>query len=99
MHNLPSPLQDLVAALSNLPGVGRKTALRLAFHILTGDKEENLALADAIRQVKTELRLCKNCFNYAEREICHICDDQNRSTAIICLVEDAQSILLHGENQ
>lgn len=94
IQKLPQPLQQLIAAFNRLPGIGRKTAARLAFHILNGNADESRELADAISRVKDHIRLCKNCFNFAEKELCLICADVNRNPSIICVVEDAQSILL-----
>ena len=94
MQALPSPLQQLINSLARLPGIGRKTATRLAFHLLNSSNEDSKELADAITRVKEEVRLCNNCFNFSELELCTICNDKNRSAAVICVVEDSQNILM-----
>ena len=94
MHQLPTPLQDLIAALGKLPGIGRKTATSLAFHILNSDESEGQQLAEAVLKVKKEIQLCQRCFNFAQDNLCRICQENNRVESLICVVEDAQSILL-----
>jgi recombination protein RecR len=88
-----SPVQRLITELSRLPGVGGRTAQRLAFHILRADPEEALALADAIREVKERIGLCEVCFNLAEGPRCRICDDQKRDGSLICVVEEPGDII------
>ena len=78
----PAPLARLVAELSRLPGIGQRTAQRLAFHLLRAPDEEAFALGDAIREVKEKVGLCEECFNLAEGPLCRICADQNRDRAI-----------------
>jgi recombination protein RecR len=94
MNRLPKALDDLVNALSRLPGIGRKTALRLAFHILKSERSEADELAGSIKRVKDQIKLCKRCFNFSEKEFCDICGDPNRNSKIICIVEDPQNIHL-----
>ena len=94
MNRLPKALDDLVNALSRLPGIGRKTALRLAFHILKSERSEADELAGSIKRVKDQIKLCKRCFNFSEKELCDICSDPNRNSKIICIVEDPQNIHL-----
>ncbi len=94
MQALPSPLQQLINSLARLPGIGRKTATRLAFHLLNSSDEESKELSEAITRVKHEVRLCNNCFNFSELELCTICNDKNRNAAVICVVEDSQNILM-----
>lgn len=94
MHKLPKPLDDLVNALNRLPGIGRKTALRLAFHILKSESSEAAELANAIMRVKREIKLCRQCFNFSEGELCDICRNPNRNPKLICVVEDPQNIYL-----
>jgi recombination protein RecR len=89
-----SPLVDnLIAQLSRLPGVGTRTAQRLAFHILRVPKEEAFALADAIREVKERIRFCRECGNLTEEELCTICSDARRDRSIICVVEQPADLL------
>lgn len=86
-------LNNLIEEFGNLPGIGAKTAERLAFHILKADAGEALALADAIRDVKTKIRRCKVCFNLSEDDICGICSDPKRDKKQICVVEQPKDII------
>jgi recombination protein RecR len=89
-----SPLVDnLIAQLSRLPGVGTRTAQRLAFHILRVPKEEAFALADAIREVKERIGLCEVCFNLADEPRCRICQDERRDAELICVVEEPGDVI------
>jgi recombination protein RecR len=89
-----SPLVDnLIAQLSRLPGVGTRTAQRLAFHILRVSDEEAAALADAIREVKEKIGFCRECGNLTEEELCSICQDARRDHTIICVVEQPVDLL------
>lgn len=100
MFSYPRALDELIAAFSQLPGIGRKTAVRLAFHILKSRKSEAEELAKAIVQVKNKIRLCSQCFNYSEGNLCSICSDPRRNPKIICVVDDAQNIpLLEKTNE
>ena len=88
------PLVDnLVAQLSRLPGVGTRTAQRLAFHLLRVPKEEALALADAIREVKERIGFCRECGNLTETELCAICRDARRDRSVICVVEQPADLV------
>ena len=80
-------VENLVAQLSRLPGVGSRTAQRLAFHLLQRPKDEALALAQAIQEVKERVRFCRECGNLTEDEICAICLDARRDHTLICVVE------------
>jgi len=90
---LAPPLQRLVTELAKLPGVGQRTAQRLAFHILRVPKEEAFALADAIREVKERIGFCRECGNLTEEELCGICADPRRDRSIICVVEQPADLL------
>ncbi len=92
--NLPQALQDLIAALNRLPGIGRKTATRLAFFILQLPREETEQLAGAILRVKQDIRFCSVCFNITEADPCRICGDPSRNRRQICVVEQPQDISL-----
>jgi recombination protein RecR len=87
------PVQKLITELSKLPGVGGRTAQRLAFHILRAGDEEALALADAIREVKQRIGLCEVCFNLADGPRCRICSDERRDTGLICVVEEPSDVI------
>ncbi len=84
---LSPAVENLVAQLSRLPGVGTRTAHRLAFHLLQRPKDEALALASAIEDVKERVRFCKECGNLTEEEVCAICRDARRDHTLICVVE------------
>jgi recombination protein RecR len=87
------PIQRLVTELGKLPGIGARTAQRLAFHILRESDEDALALADAIREVKAQIGLCEVCFNLADGPRCRICQDVQRETSVICVVEEPQDVI------
>ena len=86
-------VQNLVAQLTRLPGVGQRTAQRLAFHLLRVSKEEALALAAAIEEVKERVRFCRECGNLTEDEVCAICLDVRRDHALICVVEQPADLI------
>ncbi len=86
-------VENLVAQLTKLPSVGTRTAQRLAFHILQRPKEEALALAHAIADVKERVRFCRECGNLTEEEVCGICLDARRDHALICVVEQPVDLL------
>jgi recombination protein RecR len=89
-----SPLVDnLIGQLSRLPGVGTRTAQRLAFHLLRVSDEEAVALADAIREVKAKIGFCRECGNLTETELCTICQDTRRDHSVICVVEQPVDLL------
>jgi recombination protein RecR len=87
------PVQRLITELSKLPGVGGRTAQRLAFHLLRSSDEEALALADAIKEVKERIQLCETCFNLADGPICRICADERRDPELICVVEEPSDVI------
>jgi recombination protein RecR len=87
------PVQRLISELAKLPGVGQRTAQRLAFHLLREDADDALALADAIREVKERVGLCEVCFNLAEGPRCKICEDERRDRALICVVEEPADVI------
>jgi recombination protein RecR len=87
------PIQRLVAELSKLPGIGNRTAQRLAFHILRSDDSDAAALAAAITEVKLRIGQCEICFNLAEGPQCRICEDERRDPAVICVVEDSSDVI------
>ena len=89
----PGPIQRLITELSRLPGIGQRTAQRLAFHILRADDEAALGLADAIREVREKVGLCEVCFNLAEGPRCRICEDASRDTSLICVVEEPSDVI------
>jgi recombination protein RecR len=87
------PIQRLVSELARLPGIGNRTAQRLAFHILRQAPEDATALADAIRDVKERIGLCEICCNLAEGPRCRICEDERRDRTVICVVEEPSDVI------
>jgi recombination protein RecR len=87
------PVQRLITELGKLPGIGQRTAQRLAFHILRVDAEDAYELADAIREVKEKVGLCEICFNLAADPLCMICADERRDTGLICVVEEPGDVI------
>jgi recombination protein RecR len=87
------PVNRLITELSKLPGIGQRTAQRLAFHILRVPNEEAFALSEAIREVKEKVGLCEVCFNLADAPRCRICSDEQRDHSIICVVEEPADVI------
>ena len=87
------PVQDLIDALRRLPGIGYKSAQRLAFHLLKAPAEEAHGLADAIIAAKQKVAICKTCFNVSEGEQCNFCRDPKRDTTLVCVVEEPGDII------
>ncbi len=86
-------LNKLIDELAKLPGIGTKSAERLAFHILRTEKDEALGLAEAITKLKNSIRQCKECHNLSESELCLICSDAKRDKTIICVVEQFKDLV------
>ncbi len=93
MSEGPAPLSRLTAELSQLPGIGRRTAQRLAFHILRSDDASVRSLSEAIIEVKEKVGLCEICFNLAEGPQCRICEDHSRDENLICVVEEPADVI------
>src|SRR3954464_10697584 len=90
---LSPSVDNLVAQLTRLPGIGTRTAQRLAFHILRVSKDEALALAHAIAEVKERVRFCRECGNLTEEDLCGICLDPRRDTTTVCVVEQPVDLI------
>ncbi len=90
---LSPSVDNLIAQLTRLPGIGTRTAQRLTFHLLQRSPEEALALADAIREVKERVRFCRECGNLTEQEVCSICEDPRRDRTVICVVEQPVDVI------
>ena len=88
-----SLLEKAVAELSKLPGIGRKTALRLALHLLRKDPEEALALGESIIEMRNNITYCKRCHNISETELCPICSDFRRDSSTVCVVENVKDVI------
>jgi recombination protein RecR len=89
-----SIIENLIHELTRLPGIGRKTAQRLAFFILSMPNSEALSLAEAIQKVKEKARFCRQCFNITEKEICEICSDDSRDKSRLVVVEEPSNIIV-----
>jgi len=90
---LSPAVENLVAQLTRLPGIGTRTAQRLAFHLLSTPKQEALALATAIEDVKERVRFCRECGNLTEDELCAICVDPRRDRTVVCVVEQPVDVV------
>ncbi len=86
-------LDNAVNQFSRLPGVGRKTALRLVLHLLRQDEQDVTALADALTTLRRDVRYCAVCHNISDEEICPICSDKSRDAGLVCVVENIQDVL------
>ncbi|MBO5218372.1 MAG: recombination protein RecR [Clostridia bacterium] len=87
------PLEKLIEQFRRLPGIGKKTAVRLAFSVLDFTAEEAEAFADAIRGAKEQVKTCRICQNISDGELCPVCADENRDRSVICVVEDAKAVM------
>ena len=90
--NPKNPIVQLVEELARLPGVGKRTARRLAFYIIEADVEETNNLVNSINLVKNTIKKCSICYNYTTNDICEICSDSSRDKSIICVVEKSTDI-------
>jgi recombination protein RecR len=93
MAKTKSPISRLIDAFANLPSIGKKSAERLAYHVLKMPNEEAIEFAESIRAVKENLRPCKTCFNLSESEECDICKDPRRDQNVLCVVEQVRDLL------
>ncbi|MDR1963431.1 MAG: recombination mediator RecR [Planctomycetaceae bacterium] len=93
MSELTESVTRMIKEFEKLPGLGKKSAERIAYHLLKVEKVEALALADAIYAVKENVRYCKHCFNLAEQELCEICRNPKRNQAILCVVEQPRDLI------
>lgn len=93
MAQLTESVVRLIDQLSKLPGIGRKSAERVAYHILRVPTDEAMGLSDAIRDVKQNVRYCSQCFNLSEGELCSICQDPQRDASLLCVVEQPRDLI------
>ena len=93
MQFFPAALQNLADQFARLPGIGGKTAQRLAFHVLSLDLEDAQEFADAILEAKRSIRSCPSCQNLTDRELCPICDDDTRDHSLICVVAEPKDVI------
>ena len=89
----PTPVEQLITELSRLPGIGRRSAQRIAFYMLRRPREDAAALAAALIDVKDKIRFCRQCFNFTEEELCGFCRDARRDAGLICVVEEPSDII------
>ena len=90
---IAEPLLVAIEELSKLPGIGKKTAQRLALHILKNDDDRVDSLIKSIKELKTKLRFCSRCFNLSEEDLCEICKSAKRDTTLVCVVEEASDVI------
>src|SRR5689334_24807154 len=93
MSSYTQSIQNLMNELSRLPGIGMRSAERIAFHLLKEKPEEAMKLADAIRDVKTRIKHCSICYNLTEEDPCDICKDGDRDQGVVCIVEQPKDLL------
>ncbi len=93
MSAYAAPVQELIDELGRMPGVGPKSAQRIAFHLLKIPTEDALRLASAITEARERVAFCSRCFNVTEGELCGVCRDERRDTSVICVVEEARDIV------
>ena len=93
MLHYAKPLARLVAELERLPGIGPKSAQRMAFHILRQPREEAQALAEALLSVKESIKLCKECSNFTDQELCEVCRDPRRDRSLLCVVAETRDLI------
>lgn len=93
MQGIPKSLQKLIDSFTVFPGIGKKTAQRLAFHVLRMNREEAANLARSIVDTKDKIQHCSRCYNISEEDPCEICTDVKREQSIICVVEDAMDVI------
>ena len=86
-------MQAMIDALSRLPGVGPKSAQRIAFHLLKTDRDEVSRLTKAISEARESVRFCERCFNFSESAACHICADERRDNTMLCVVEESRDVV------
>ena len=94
MTELTESVSRMIREFEKLPGIGKKSAERIAYHLLKLDKHEALALADSIKAVKENVCYCKHCFNLSEEELCEICKDPRRNQTLLCVVEQPQDVII-----
>ena len=92
--NFPSKvLEKVVEEISGLPGIGKKSALRLALHLLRQPQSQGLALGNALQKLVTDIKYCQECHNFSDEDICEICSNTKRSDEILCIVEDVRDVM------
>lgn len=90
----PESIKNLIEGFKLLPGIGGKSAERLAFHVLTMEEDRVKYLTESIEEAKKKIKQCKKCNNYSEKEVCNICSDESRNKKVLCVVEDKKSVFM-----
>ncbi|BEP30433.1 recombination mediator RecR [Helicovermis profundi] len=93
MTNFPAPIEELIDEFSRLPGIGKKTAQRLAFFVVKDKKDSAIRLSEAIINVKNRIHFCEDCFNITDKDKCSICSNASRDRSVICVVEDSKDVI------
>jgi recombination protein RecR len=93
LHHYARPLARLIAELEKLPGIGPKSAQRMAFHVLRVPADEARLLANAILEVKDKIRFCTECYNFTDQELCEICSDARRDVQVLCVVAEPRDLM------
>ena len=93
MNEYSDPLKKLIEEFKKMPGIGPKSAQRLAFYILSISKSEAAALSASVLEVKEKIRHCAHCFNLTDKDVCSICDDKSRDRSVICVVEEPKDLI------
>lgn len=93
MSNLAPPLERVIQELCKLPSIGRKSAQRLAFHLLKTSGDEVSALAQSLLDLHGQIRFCRDCFNFSDQDLCPICSDPRRDRTLLCIVEEATNLV------
>src|SRR5687768_11570757 len=92
--DFPSKLiEEAVNQISKLPGIGKKTALRLVLHLIKERPENTTALSDALTNLRSQIKFCKNCYNISDHDVCSICISHRRDRSIVCVVEDTKDVM------
>lgn len=86
-------LENAVYEVSQLPGIGQRTALRLVLHILKQPEQQTVSLAEALIKLRTEINFCKSCYNISDTDLCEICSNSKRDTSVVCVVEDIRDVM------
>ena len=86
-------LENAVNEMSQLPGIGKRTGLRLVLHLLRQPEHQTIQLSDALSKVRAEINFCKSCHNISDKELCEICSNRNRQDDLICVVEDIRDVM------
>lgn len=93
MYNFPKPMQKLIGELCRLPSIGEKSAVRLAYHLVCNDRKLSKSLSEALLEASGKIKLCKCCFFMTEEDLCGICNNPNRDSSLLCVVEKPMDLI------